>query len=165
MAGPHRFALGNTWGRPRIYDTPEEMASKILDYFEWCKGDFEEKEMVKVNRKTGEKTITKVKECTRQPEGYTITGLCLFLGFDSRSTFDQQAKRSEEFSYIVKRAKMIVEQRYESALSGEAVAGPIFALKNMGWKDKTEQDVKMDMGIIWEEHKTYDPKQETNEGA
>ena len=163
MAGPHRFAIGNTWGRPRIYETCEELAAKVLDYFEWCKGEYQEVEHVKIVR--GKEKVEKVKECIRPAEGYTITGLCLFLGFESRSTFDKQAERDAEFSYIVKRAKMIIEQRYEAGLSSDAVTGAIFALKNMGWRDKSEQDVRMDMGITWNEEKTYEAKQETDTGT
>jgi hypothetical protein len=40
----------------------------------------------------------------------------------------------KEFLYIVKRAKLTVENSYE--LSGTTF--DMFALKNMGWKDKTE---------------------------
>ncbi|MDW0314058.1 MAG: terminase small subunit [Nitrososphaeraceae archaeon] len=160
MGGPHRFAVGNTWGRPRDYETPEELASNVLDYFTWCEGEFKEVEVKKVNKKTGEESIRKVKECIRPPESYTITGLCLFLGFESRSTFDEQAKRSSEFSYIVKRAKMVVEQKYEKNLDSQSPTGAIFALKNMGWKDKTEQDVTMDLGITWNEEKTYEGEAE-----
>lgn len=71
---------------------------------------------------------------------FTITGLALELGFCSRqSLFDYESK--EGFSYIVKKAKAIVERAYEAKLSGQSVTGAIFALKNMGWKDKSEIDM------------------------
>lgn len=115
MAGekkPHRFAVGNTWGRPPKYENEDEFAQKVLEYFQ---------------------------ECENSGDKPTITGLCLFMGFESRGSFDKQAERSPEFSYIVKRAKMIVENRYEELLVTVSVGGAIFALKNMGWTDKVEQ--------------------------
>lgn len=71
-----------------------------------------------------------------QPGKHTITGLTLFLGFESRSSLDVYCDKNEEFKYIIKRAKLAVENSYEN--SGQAF--DIFALKNMGWKDKTEVD-------------------------
>lgn len=68
----------------------------------------------------------------------TITGLALFLGFASRqSIYDYE--KDGRFSYIIKRARLKVEVNYEEMLQLNTVAsGPIFALKNMGWTDKTE---------------------------
>lgn len=116
MAGPHRFEIGNTWGRPPKYETPEALAAKIIDYFT---------------------------ECVKVGERPTITGMCLFLGYESRKSFDNQADRSSEFLYIVKRAKMVIEQAYEGLLTTVSVTGAIFALKNMGWSDKVEQVVDL----------------------
>jgi hypothetical protein len=67
----------------------------------------------------------------------TITGLALYLGFESRQSFYDYEKR-EGYSYIIKRARLFVESSYEEKLSGNSPTGAIFALKNMGWKDKTE---------------------------
>jgi hypothetical protein len=49
----------------------------------------------------------------------------------------------------------MIEQYHEEGLSDNNVAGRIFALKNMGWKDKTEQDLNLSGGITWHEEKTY----------
>lgn len=70
---------------------------------------------------------------------FTITGLALDLGFCSRQSFYDYEERSE-FSYIVKKARAFVERAYEAKLSSKDVGGAIFALKNMGWKDKSEID-------------------------
>lgn len=116
MAGPHRFELGNTWGRPPVFEHPEDLASKIIDYFN---------------------------ECVAARERPTISGMALFVGFESRKSFDNQAKRSPEFLHIVKRAKLVVEQQYEQLLTTVSVTGAIFALKQMGWTDKTEQIIDL----------------------
>lgn len=75
-------------------------------------------------------------ECQVSKTKATITGLCLHLGFASRASLDDYEKRNDEFSYITKRARLAVENSYE--LSGGTI--DIFALKNMGWKDKSEVD-------------------------
>lgn len=117
MAAPkhNRFAIGNNGGRPMYYETPEEMYPKIMEYFEWVE-----------NENNGKATLT---------------GLVLYLGFDSRkSLFDYEEKK--EFSSLIKRARAAVENYYEEKLTSMTFGGAIFALKNMGWVDKVEQDVK-----------------------
>ena len=67
----------------------------------------------------------------------TITGLAMYLGFDSRQSLYDYEKRPE-FSYIIKAARLAVENSYEKSLRSVSVTGAIFALKNMGWRDKVE---------------------------
>jgi hypothetical protein len=84
----------------------------------------------------------------------TIPGLAYHLGFESRqSIYDY--KENEIFSYSIKRAVLKIESIYAAKLSGQNVTGIIFALKNMGWKDKTETEHSGAMGIVWQEEKTY----------
>lgn len=108
-------------GRPSIFENSDQLQVKIDEYFKWIEGE-----------KKGKKVV-------RHPEPATITGLALYIGFESRqSYYDYEEK--EEFSYTIKRARMRIENEYEKRLSGQACTGAIFALKNMGWKDKTEGD-------------------------
>lgn len=101
-------------GRPRTYSSPEEFDAAVDEY-------------VAVREADGKRL--------------TWTGLALHLGFASRSAIDEYAQY-EEFSYSVKRAKMLVENSYEERLGEEklSAAGTIFALKNFGWKDKQETE-------------------------
>ena len=70
----------------------------------------------------------------------TVSGLAYYLGFDSRfSMYDYKEK--PEFTHIIKRASLFIESNYEKKLSTTAPTGSIFALKNMGWKDKHEQEI------------------------
>lgn len=119
----HRFALGNTFsvgnegGRPAFYEKPEDLYNKIMEYFEWCETDNKGK--------------------------ISITGLTLYLGFESRKSLSQYEDKPE-FATLIKRARLAVESYYEERLSGMTYGGAIFALKNLAgeyWKDKTEQDV------------------------
>jgi hypothetical protein len=107
-------------GRPPIYETPYQMQKKIKEYFD------------KGVRKR--KLITQSGELIEIPTP-TITGLCLYLGFDSRqSFFDYEHK--EQFSYTIKKTRLMIEVEYEEQLRSGSVSGAIFALKNFGWIDK-----------------------------
>jgi hypothetical protein len=100
------------WGRPPIYSKPEDLIVKLEEWYQKLE----------------------------QGEKPTVTGLCLAIGFDSKDTL--YAYRDKDgFSYPIKKALLIVENGYEKALRENQPTGSIFALKNMGWKDK--QDVEM----------------------
>ena len=68
---------------------------------------------------------------------YTITGLALLFG--SRQLLIDYEKR-DEYSDIIRNAKLKVENSYEKELRGKFFAGAIFALKNFGWSDKMETE-------------------------
>jgi hypothetical protein len=73
-------------------------------------------------------------------ERITLAGLALALNID-RQTLYNYAERDEYFD-IIKKAREKVEARYEAKLIYDnQPTGVIFALKNMGWKDKTETEL------------------------
>lgn len=113
------FSIGNNGGQPPKYDNPEDLRDKITEYFEGKGPQYDE-----------EGTFTHY-DCP------TVTGLALYLGFCDRQSLYDYNKRAE-FSCIIKRAKTCIENHYENSLNGKACTGAIFALKNMGWDDKTE---------------------------
>lgn len=76
-----------------------------------------------------------------KPIPLTITGLALALG-TSRQTLMNYENRGEFFDTI-KRHKTRIENFAELRLYENNATGPIFALKNFGWKDKSEQDLKV----------------------
>lgn len=116
-------------GRPPMFDNPEEIESLVKEYFE--KG-------VKI------KTVVLGPPNARysiQVPVPTITGLCLYLGFESRQSF-YAYELKPEFSYTIKKARLFIENEYEEMLATGNVTGAIFALKNFGWTDKQEIDQK-----------------------
>jgi hypothetical protein len=118
-------------GRPRHYETPEELQAAVDGYFTHI-------------------------EAKKEPA--TVTGLALHIGFESRqSIYDYE--EDGQFSYIIKNARLRVECEYEKRLTtAQSPTGAIFALKNMGWKDKTEQEIHGAMPVTWNEEKTYQTK-------
>lgn len=123
-------------GRPRLFESPEKMEAAIKEYFEPTVDLYVQKEGVLV--KQGERREPRLKP--------TITGLAYHLGFESRQSF-YDYESIDEFSYIVKRSRLRVEMGYEERLSENNVAGSIFALKNMGWKDKTETELSGELAV------------------
>ena len=110
--------MGGQLGRPRKYSDPVDFDMMVDCY---------------------------VAECELNKEPLTVTGLALYLGFADRQSLYDYGKREgfEAFACSVKRARQLVEHDYEKAMrNGEAPAGNIFGLKNMGWKDKQEYEVK-----------------------
>lgn len=69
----------------------------------------------------------------------TLAGLAFAIGICRKSLYNYADK--DEFLHIIKRAKERVEVIYEERLLYENnPTGLIFALKNMGWSDKHEED-------------------------
>lgn len=77
---------------------------------------------------------------------WTITGLAMALDTD-RQTLINYSER-EDFFDTVNKAKLKVENAYEIDLREKGHAGNIFALKNFGWKDKTEVDATINQGKL-----------------
>lgn len=103
--------------------------------------------------KNEEELKQKCIEYFESTDKYTITGLTLYLGFMSRTSLEDYSKKSDYYLYIIKRAKLVVENGYEKMFHEGSNAG-IFPLKNMGWKDRTEIEQKLyDMPLTDEELK------------
>jgi DNA-packaging protein gp3 len=142
MAAPigNKNAEGNEGGRPPIYDSENKKDIKAVvdlceEYFEYIKGEYKEDEVEIEPEVFGIK-----KEWIRKPEPPTVTGLTLFLGFESKSTLYDYSKKIE-FSNPIKRALTKIEQHHEIQASfGDKCTGNIFILKNFGWVDKQEVD-------------------------
>lgn len=118
---------GYTTGRPPTFAAPEEMQEAITRYFQ---------EGVKKRTVLIGPANKRIKVEVEVP---TITGLCFFIGFESRQSFYDYEDKAD-FSYTVKRARLFIEKEYEEQLQTGNTTGAIFALKNFGWKDKAEVD-------------------------
>lgn len=103
----------NKGGRPPKFESPEQFEQLAEAYFI---------------------------KCASEDTPLTITGLALSLGTTRETLMDYENK--DGFSYTVKLCKARVEEYAEKMLYlGKSAAGPIFHLKNMGWSDKTEQEL------------------------
>ena len=98
-------------GRPRIIPSPEEFDRRVDVY---------------------------LAECKAEGQPILLTGMILALGLTSKESF-YHYETYDGFYDSVKRARLMVELEYEKRLNiATSAAGPIFALKNFGWKDTQE---------------------------
>jgi len=72
-------------------------------------------------------------------EPLTITGLALALDTTRQTLMEYQER--DEFVDTIKKAKTRIENYAEKRIFGNAPTGAIFALKNYGWRDKTENEL------------------------
>jgi len=118
MAAPkgNLYALGNNGGRPPKFEDWEVMHKKIHEYLEW------------------EEINSKGK--------YALAGLALFLGFATRDSLYDYEKKSEEFSYIIKRFKLFLTYYHEQKLTwAGSFQGSFVWLKNFGgYSDESTQN-------------------------
>lgn len=135
MAAPkgNKYALGHNWGRPPKYESARDMSDRINEYFDSLIPEPPD------DLPTNEDG-TEIPPLFSLPEPPTVTGLALFLGFASRQSIYDYSKKGEDFSYIIKRALLVVENHYEMSLNYKNPTGAIFALKNMDWSDKREYE-------------------------
>ncbi len=96
------------FGRPRKFSSPEEIQKKIDDFF---------------------------LDCEKRGKPITITGLALALDTTRETLMDYEYSRGDDFSDAVKKAKLKVQRYAEEQLFEKGGSGPIFALKNHGWRD------------------------------
>ena len=105
-------------GRPRKFSSAEEMYKTGMDY---------------------------ISKCEAEKKHLTITGLAIALDTTRETLMDYESGKydneNNRFSYTVKRLKIYCENYAEQRIFGNNPAGAIFALKNYGWKDKTEQEI------------------------
>lgn len=95
---------------------------------------------------TPDELQSKVNEYFETEAKPTIAGLAVFLEMDRQTLYNY--KERDQFFDILKKAVNKVEAKYEGRLIYENnPTGVIFALKNMGWKDKTEQDLRVEGGV------------------
>ena len=77
-------------------------------------------------------------------EHWTITGLAIIFG--SKQLLSDYGER-DGYKEIIQLARLRVEEKYERYLLKPGTAtGAIFALKNFGWKDRTE--IEHDIGDV-----------------
>jgi len=129
-------------GRPPIFDNADNMEKMIDLYFVACRYNrTEDENHIKDLSEEDRKSIKQIEELTP-----IISGLAYWLNMTTETLRTYDLK--DEFSATVKRAKQRVEMSLEQSLSGTAVTGSIFSLKNnFKWKDKTEVDTTSSVTI------------------
>lgn len=138
MAAPkgNKFAIGNS-GKPKMFNSPEELEKEIEDYFKWC-DDNPIREQNWVGKEGSEVYKTK-----QRP--YLIEGLCLRLNCERQTLLNYEKKPGyEEYFDILTRAKRkITQNNLTYGLTGEYNPRLVQFLltNNAEYKDKSETDI------------------------
>ena len=136
-------------GRPKKFESVEEMEKAIEAYFNSC---FAPKmERIKIKDPDGNEewidSPAKDKDDNQiyiQIKPFTVTGLAIALDTTRDVLLDYETKpENAEFSNTIKRAKQMIQEYAESYLfNGKNPTGAIFNLKNnWGWVDRRETDI------------------------
>lgn len=106
------FSIGNTGGRPPLYESATEFSEKLAEYLDY--EDFMKKQ--------------------GQGKGiYTIEGAALYLGFATRQSFYDYINRNSEFSYVLNRFKLFMAHwNVQKLYWGGTMMGSKFWLTNNG---------------------------------
>ena len=120
----------NPGGRPHKFANAAEMSAKVDEYFD---------------------------SIQREGKRPTIAGMAYFMGYISKQSFYDNVKK-DEFSTVLERARLRLSAMIEELLyTGQNCTGAIFALKNLGYEDKTVHsvtktvrmgDVRLDDGSV-----------------
>jgi len=111
------------------------LTSRINDYFIFIEGEYHLEN--KSGKESKDQPTPTQKIWDREPQPATFTDLALYLGFTSLQAFDTYTA-SGKYSETLKWGRLRIEASYERKLHAQSATGAIFALKNMGWNERTE---------------------------
>lgn len=126
-------------GQPPKFNSPEQMAIRAREYFEWCAENTLEEE--KLFAFQGE--VTRDSVFHKRP--FTQAGLCIFLGI-SEDTYRNYKLKPEFFEVTSEIDKIMYEQKFAGASVGLFNANII--ARDLGLKDKIETDHKSSDGSM-----------------
>lgn len=129
--GNKYYLLADNPGRPLIFNSPDELWEKTLEYFVWV----DENPIITYDYKGG--AATKCKYENQRP--YTKSGLCVFLNI-SDDTFENYKKREGFLGIITYIEEIIRTQKFEGATVG--IFNHNIIARDLGLVDKRENDNK-----------------------
>lgn len=116
-------------GRDKIFESPKEMLEACYEYFEhqskqiWNKIDFKGKEAERVEIPTA--------------SPFTLTGLCIYLGVNTKYFTEFEKNCSKDFSEVITHIRDIIyNQKFEGAAVGAYNANII--ARDLGLKDSSD---------------------------
>lgn len=124
------MVMANVVGRPKLFNSADELQKVIDEYFDWCDNRIQQ-------------VYSKKQDCVieiNNPAPYTMAGLARRIGMDRKTLFNYS--KDKDFFPTIKAARDRVQEDVEIRLMETAATGAIFNLKNnFGYVDKTETDV------------------------
>ena len=161
------------WGNPRKPKkyTPEKLWDKFLEYKEWADNNpimvIEQSKMPQRLPNNYDKTIHgSIKNFTQQtiklphPRAYSIEMFSVFANMSDETFLNYEKKEGYETYFgICKRIRKIIDsQHFEGGMAG--VFNANIVTRKLGLKEQSELSGSIE--INWNEQKTYDPEQKTD---
>lgn len=140
----------STYGREKIFKTPENLWEAALEYFKWAEDNpLYRNDAIRSGDKAGELIQTPI------DRPLTVEGMCIFFGVTTQ-TFQNYASNSEEYKDYFVIATQIKEILRDQKLSGAVVGNykENIVARLLGMADKKE--VTSSMSVVWNETKKYD---------
>lgn len=130
--GNEFWKLRSKHGKDALFTDPQKLWEAACEYFEWCEGnplielDYRGKDATPVN-------LPKMR-------AFTIHGLCIYLGVNTKYFNDFKKTCSEDLSEVLTR---IMETIYNQKFIGSAAGflNPNIIARDLGLKDRTENEV------------------------
>lgn len=119
-----------------VFSSARQLQKLIDNYFARAAGEWHMENVPLKGKATDDTSLQKIWD--REPEPPTLSGLALYLGFESLDNFEDY-ERKGAYANALKRGRLQVEAEYEKKLHGQS-AGIIFALKKLGWTDKGDNN-------------------------
>ena len=138
-------------GRPKLFQTPEEMWDAAVEYFDWCENNSLSEEKVFCNQ--GEIINGSVVHM----RAMTIQGLCLHMGI-SDECFSDYSKRPDYVGIVEHIRHCIYEQKLSGAAAGLLNASIVS--RELGLADKQEIDQNVSGNIIYSLPGSYETPEE-----
>lgn len=136
--GKDLWTLVSINGRPRIFESPEDLMGRCIEYFQWVKNNplMEER----VFHYAGEITRTHVTKM----RAMTMAGLCVFLGIH-HSTWQEYRARAE-FSAVVAEVETVMYEQKFTGASADMLNASIIS-RDLGLVEKSERTGNVNVTI------------------
>lgn len=116
-------------GRPRKFETPDDLWEAAVAYFEWAESNpVEDEELFAYQGDVTRETVDR-------PQAFTISGFCRHANV-ARNTFDEYAKREEYLGVISGIKEVMTTQKFTLAAANMLNANLIS--RDLGLADKRE---------------------------
>jgi hypothetical protein len=113
------------------FTTAKQLNNRIDHYFKLSGALPENEKKSKSSTEAAELIGTAINEPA------TLSGLALYLGFNSMAQFEDY-EQNGEFAAAIQRARLRIQAMYERRLMQQSPTGAMFALKSFGWDERNE---------------------------
>lgn len=119
-----------------LFNRSHQIAHRIEDYYKWIEGECHIESLPYKSTAKSPPEMREQKVWDREPQPPTLSGLAFHLGFDSLQAFENY-EQNGRYASVLKRARLKIESEYEKQLHQQPSTGAIFALKSLGWLEKS----------------------------